>query len=391
MSVLDVDHHVDTPAAYVHIPFCSAVCPYCDFAVVAGADHLAARYVEAVIAEVEMSERWRPLDSVYFGGGTPSHVDPALLGRILETLDRHHGLAEGAEVSLEANPEDFGTSRAAELRALGFNRVSFGAQSFDNVVLAWLGRRHQGEDVIRSVENARSAGFTNLSIDLIFGSPAEGDESWEESLAAAVTVGPDHVSCYALTVEPGTALNREIMGGAPAPDPDLQADRYERADAVLGAEGLERYEVSNWSRQGHECRYNLTVWAQGEYEAYGNGAHRFRERVRSHNVRRLEAYIDRVESGVRPTTGEEPVSGWTSEVDRLFVGLRRSAGVAPGPGVEALLQTPGGDLLLREKVIEVRDGRLIVIRPLLTDAVHRLVLDLDPPVGWVKPANADNL
>jgi oxygen-independent coproporphyrinogen-3 oxidase len=206
-----------------------------------------------------------------------------------------------------------------------------------------------------------------------------------------VSIAPDHVSCYALTVEPGTPLNREVLAGAPAPDPDVQADRYEQADLALTGAGLERYEVSNWSRPGYECRYNLTVWAQGQYEAYGNGAHRFRDGVRSHNVRRLEAYMERVEGGARPTAGREPVVGWDKEIDRLFVGLRRSAGVGPGPGVDALLETPGGDLLLRERVIELREGRLVVSRPLLTDAVHRQVLDLAPPEGWDERRNADNL
>jgi len=345
MSRLDPDRHASAPAAYVHIPFCSAVCPYCDFAVVAGAEHLAARYIDAVVTEIGLSDAWAPLESIYFGGGTPSHVDPALLGRVLSALIRHHDLAPGAEVSLEANPEDFSRERADHLLELGFNRVSFGVQSFDDAVLLRLGRRHQAANVVRSVESARSAGFDNLSLDLIFGTPVETDQSWDHTLRSALACHPDHISCYALTVEPGTVLNREVKAGAEAPDPDVQADRYERADSILSGSGLERYEVSNWAKPGHECRYNLTVWAQGQYEAYGNGAHRFRHGLRSHNVRRLETYIDRVEGGARPTAGSEPVTGWDGEVDRLFVGLRRSAGVAPGPGVEALLGTPAGVLL----------------------------------------------
>jgi len=391
VSFLEVDRHVDTPAAYVHIPFCSAVCPYCDFAVVAGADDLASRYIEAVIAEVAASDGWRPLDSVYFGGGTPSHVDPALLEGILEALRRHHGLTDGAEVSLEANPEDFDRSRAEKLLAAGFNRVSFGAQSFDDEVLIRLGRRHRGADIEASVDNARRAGFENISLDLIFGTPVESDDSWQETLDRTVALGPDHLSCYALTVEPGTPLHREVRAGAEAPDPDTQADRYELAEAILAAAGMSRYEVSNWSRPGRECRYNLTVWAQGQYEAYGNGAHRFRDGVRSHNLRRLEAYMARVESGVRPIAGTEEISGWEGEVDRLFVGLRRSAGVGGGPGVDALIRTPGGGMLLRERIIDVSDGRLVVRRPLLTDEVHRQVLDLEPPDGWVEPGKPDNL
>jgi oxygen-independent coproporphyrinogen-3 oxidase len=387
----DVDRHADNAAAYVHIPFCSAVCPYCDFAVVAGADDRVGRYVEAVVAEITMSTPWRPLDSVYFGGGTPSHVEPAQLQRILEALTRHHGLVDDAEVSLEANPEDFATSRALELAETGFNRVSFGAQSFDDMVLAKLGRRHRAGDIEESVDNARSAGFENISIDLIFGTPEESDRSWEDTLARGVSLRPDHVSCYSLTVEPGTPLHRDVKAGAPAPDPDVQAERYETAERCLGAAGLDRYEVSNWSRPGHECRYNLTVWAQGEYEAYGNGAHRFLDGVRSHNVRRLDAYMDRVELGQRPISGSESVQGWEGEIDRLFVGLRRTAGVGPGPGVDVLLHTPGGERLQDAGVIDVVNGRLLVMRPLLTDEVHREVLDLSPPEGWEEPQDPDNL
>jgi len=391
MSSTDVDVHASKAAAYVHIPFCSAVCPYCDFAVVAGAEDQIDRYIDAVVAEIELSDTWRMLDAVYFGGGTPSHVRPPLLGRILGVLRARHGVANDAEISLEANPEDFSEERAHELLTAGFNRVSFGAQSFDDVVLARLGRRHRAMDIVDSIDNARRAGFTNVSVDLIFGTPEESEESWELSLQRAIGLRPDHVSCYALTVEPGTPLHREVNAGAEAPDPDTQADRYEMAERLLPMAGLERYEVSNWSSPGQECGYNLVVWAQGEYEAYGNGAHRFLDGVRSHNVRRLDAYIDRVESGQRPIAGADPIEGWDVEIDRLFIGLRRSAGVSPGPGVESLIQTSGGQMLLREGIVEVAGGRLMVRRPLLTDEVHRQVLDLDPPQGWVESTNTDNL
>jgi oxygen-independent coproporphyrinogen-3 oxidase len=391
MSGVDVDRHAGDTAVYVHIPFCSAVCPYCDFAVVAEADDRIGRYADAVVAEISMSQPRRPLDSVYFGGGTPSHVEAAHLGRILDALSAHHGLAPGAEVSLEANPEDFAQPGAADLIAAGFNRVSFGAQSFDDAVLARLGRRHGASDIQRSFAFARRAGFENVSLDLIFGTPVESDVSWASTLQRAVTLEPDHVSCYALTVEPGTPLHREVKAGAMAPDPDVQADRYEMAERLLGDAGLRRYEVSNWSRPGRECRYNLTVWAQGEYEAYGNGAHRFVDGVRSHNVRRLDAYIDRVERGQRPISGSEPVVGWGEEIDRLFVGLRRTAGVAPGPGVDALLASAAGHMLRDAGVVDVIEGRLVVRRPLLTDEVHRQVLDLSPPQGWVEPPGRDNL
>lgn len=378
MRLTDADRFADSAAAYVHIPFCSAICPYCDFAVVAGRDELVARYVAAVRAEIERSEAWRPFDAVYFGGGTPSHIDPLLLGSILQSLERRHGIASDAEISLEANPEDFDTERALRLRSAGFNRVSFGAQSFDAGVLAGLGRRHGPRQIEESVEAATSAGFDSVSVDLIFGTPGESDGSWQRSLERAVGTGVPHVSCYALTVERGTPLGRAVRSGAMAPDPDVQAERYERAVAILGMSGFERYEVSNWARPGHECHYNLVVWAQGQYEAYGNGAHGFRAGVRYRNHRRVDAYIDRIESGRSPRAGAEPVSGWDAELDRLFVGLRRSAGVSPGPGTEALLASADGKSLVESGIIDVEEGCVRVRNPLVTDAVHRSVLGLTP-------------
>lgn len=380
MTPVEADHFVNSAAAYVHIPFCSAVCPYCDFAVVAGQDHLADRYTSAVCDEVMSSERWKPLDAVYFGGGTPSHVAPGLLGKVLEALDAKHGIRAAAEISLEANPEDFTLARAHELLKLGFNRVSFGAQSFDSAVLSNLGRRHEAPQIEDSVARAREAGFENLSIDLIYGTPGESDGSWKESLRRAVETGPDHVSCYALTVERGTPLGRSVRDGAEAPEPDVQADRYETADKCLVGAGYHRYEVSNWARPGYECRYNMTVWAQGEYEAYGNGAHGFRKGRRFRNHRRLDAYIERIESGRSPRAGEDRVEGWEAELDRIFVGLRRRVGAAAGPGTEALLRSDEGRVLLDAGVITEENDRLVVTRPLLTDEVHRSILSQVRPI-----------
>lgn len=389
MTPEQFDGYDTAAAAYVHIPFCSAVCPYCDFAVVAGRDDLAERYAEAVVAEIEATGPWRPLEAVYFGGGTPSQTDPSLLGRILQALETAHGLSGDAEVSLEANPEDFETDRAHALRNLGFNRVSFGAQSFDDSVLAALGRRHKVTQIESSVKAARSAGFDNISLDLIYGTPGESDDSWRLSLQGAIDLGPDHLSCYALTVERGTPLGRAVRHGAAAPDPDVQADRYQIADVELTAAGYERYEVSNWARPGFECRYNLTVWAQGEYEAYGNGAHGFRQGRRFRNIRRLDAYIDAIETRDSARAGEDVVEGWDAEVDRLFVGLRRAAGVAVGPGTESLLQSVPGRQLVAAGVIADERGRLVIRRPLLTDHVHRKVLAIRAPQRWDKPQSVD--
>ena len=381
MTPSEADAYAKSTAAYVHVPFCSSVCPYCDFAVVAGRDDLVDRYIDAVCAEIMSSEPWRPLEAIYFGGGTPSHVDPSLLGRVLEALSLKHGISAEAEVSVEANPEDFDEARATKLRSLGFNRVSFGAQSFDAGVLVALGRRHQAGQIESSLRAARRAAFENVSLDLIYGTPGETTNSWDDTLSQAIDLGPDHISCYALTVEPGTPLGRAVRDGAEAPDPDIQADRYETADTALGAAGHTRYEVSNWSRPGHECRYNLTVWAQGQYEAYGNGSHGYRDGTRFRNIRRIDAYVAAVESDKTPRSGGDVIEGWDAEIDRLFVGLRRVVGVAPGAGVTAFLQSDTGRRLTDAGVVTVVAGRLIINRPLLTDEVHRCVLDLQAHSG----------
>jgi oxygen-independent coproporphyrinogen-3 oxidase len=363
----------------VHIPFCARICPYCDFAVVAGKDASTDRYLAALAAEIEAEPGWRPLDAVSVGGGTPSRLTAGQLAAVLATLAGRFGLATGAEVGLEANPEDWTDEKAESLVAAGFTRVSFGAQSFDPVVLAALGRAHRPADVDRAVTGARRAGFASVNLDLIFGAPAESAASWRATVERALALEPDHLSTYALTVERGTELGRAVRAGAPAPDPDVQADRWEEARALMAEAGLVGYEVSNAARPGHACRYNLSVWAHGEYLGFGAGAHGYRAGSRRRNVRRLEAYMERVESGVGPVQGAEPVEGWAAEAERLMLGMRLAAGVPLGAGGAALLASEEGARLLEAGVVAVEAGRVRVRRPLLTDAAVRAVLSLPPP------------
>lgn len=365
--------------SYVHIPFCRRVCPYCDFAVVADRDDLADDYLDALVAEVAMAEPFGPLQAVAFGGGTPSRLDAAGLGRVLDALAARFGIADGAEVSLEANPEDWSEDLAAGLVAAGFNRVSLGAQSFDPLVLGDLGRLHTPDDTRRAIGVAREAGFRRVNLDLIFGSPAESEGSWERSMGAALSCEIDHLSTYALTVERGTALSRAVAAGAIAPDPDVQADRYERALAMAGAAGLIRYETSNHAASGAACAYNLLTWGQGEYEAFGTAAHGHRNGVRYWNVRRIDRYLERVAAGVRPESGRESLDGEDRERERLVLGLRRAAGVPAGPGGEALMASPEGRRLSEAGVLVRREDRLVVARPLLGDEVSRAVLALTLP------------
>ena len=374
------DSYFRERAVYLHIPFCRTICPYCDFAVVAGLGDEFAGYVTALEAEMRMSSSFGPVASIYVGGGTPSFLAPEHLRRLLVATDEHHGIVPGAEISVEANPEDWMPSWGEEVVAAGFNRVSFGAQSFSDETLRFLGRSHRGSEIGPIAVGARDAGFDVVNLDLIFGSPGESLVGWVKTVEAAISARPDHISCYALTVERGTPLGRAVAAGAEAPDPDLQAGMYEAASELLGAAGYVRYEVSNWSRAGLECVYNSIVWAQGEYEGHGNGAHRYREAVRSRNHRRLSAYLAAVKAGRSPRAGAEKIEGWDAEIDRLFVGLRRTVGVADGPGVEALLASPSGVRLVDSGIIEHRDRRLVVKVPLLSDEVNRALLGLEGPV-----------
>jgi putative oxygen-independent coproporphyrinogen III oxidase len=377
-SVALADEAGKWSASYIHLPFCARVCPYCDFAVVSGRDDLIARYVEAVTTEIRREDAWSPLASVYIGGGTPSRVTPDLIGDLMRALDERFGIEPAAEVSIEANPEDWTRAISDELVAGGFDRVSFGSQSFDRTVLAALGRRHAPDDIAAAVAAARQSGFRSVNLDLIYGTPGETEQSWGETLRRALDLSPDHISCYALTVEPGTELGRSVAQGSPGPDPDLQADFYEMAGERLADAGLVRYEVSNWSRPGHTVRYNLAVWAQSEYLAFGMGAHRFRRGIRSHNRRRLDSYLEAIESGVTATAGSDAIEGWAAEIERVFLGIRRAAGVSAGAAGNALMSSEEGQRLDEAGVVELVDGRLVVKRPLLTDHIARSLLALSP-------------
>lgn len=368
-------------SAYVHIPFCARVCPYCDFAVVGGADDRMGDYIDALVTEISMEAEWHSLDAVFVGGGTPSRVPPPEMERILEGLASRFGLASGAEITLEANPEDWTVPHSDRLAGLGFTRVSFGVQSFDPAVLGSLGRLHNPQEASEAVGIATASGFDSVSVDLIYGQPDESDGSWLETLNTTVELGPDHVSTYSLTVEPGTELWRQVRSGAPAPDSDTQADRWEQAASLLGDAGYIRYEVSNHARPGHACRYNLAVWGQGEYVAFGLGAHSYRDGVRSRRVRRLDTYIERVRSGIGPIQSSDIISGWDAELERLMLGLRRSAGVRAGEGGAALLGSADGARLIEAGVLAVEDDRLVAAKPLLTDEIIRAVLDLEEPTG----------
>jgi putative oxygen-independent coproporphyrinogen III oxidase len=340
---------------YVHVPFCVSRCDYCAFATWTDRDHLMAGYARACGRELELAraeECLPPATSVFVGGGTPSRLPGELLAEVLGAVPR----APGAEVTAECNPEDAGEHLFATWRAAGVTRVSFGVQSLVPHVLAGLGRHHDPAAVSRAVALAGAVGF-DVSVDLIFGAAGEEDEDWERSLQGVLALEPRpaHVSAYALTVEPGTPLARQP---ARHPDPDVQARRYERTEAVLAAEGYRWYEISNWALPGHECRHNQLYWRQGDYRGIGCAAHSHRRGRRWWNVRTPDRYVAALSSGRSPQAGEEVLD----DARRAFEALALSLRTADGVPQEALPDEPELRGLLRRRrgraVLTVR-GRLV--------------------------------
>jgi putative oxygen-independent coproporphyrinogen III oxidase len=356
---------------YVHVPFCAKRCDYCAFSTYTDRDHLMVRYADACVAELTSSAREGSLPaatSVFFGGGTPSRLDAADLARVLAAVPR----AEGAEVTVECNPEDADEERFAAWRAAGVNRVSFGIQSTAAHVLGDLGRRHRPEPLARLAGLVAGAGFSTWNLDLIFGAVSETDEDWVRTLAEAVASGAPHVSAYALTVEPGTPLAADPLRH---PDDDVQARRYEHAERVLSVAGYHWEEISNWARPGHGCVHNRLYWSQGDYLGVGSAAHSHRAGRRWWNVRTPERYIEAVEAGRPPVAGTEVLTGAQRGFERLSLSLRTplgvpSAALPPPPALDGLVER-GCD----RAVLTVR-GRL------LANAVTaHLAVDAGPPTN----------
>ena len=314
---------------YVHIPFCTHRCHYCDFNTYEGQDHLHDDYVDALVADIR---RWqgssRPATSVFFGGGTPTLLGPARLGDILGAIGETCGIAPGAEVTVEANPETVDERVFDGLLAAGFTRVSIGVQSLVPKVLLGLGRTHSAERAIDALRAARRAGFADVNADLIYGSPWETADDFARSLEGVVAEGPDHVSAYALTVEDGTPLATLVATGrVPDVDPDLQAERHATASEVLTAAGYERYEVSNWARPGRASAHNVLYWCAGDYLGFGAGAHGHVDGERYWTTRLPRVFIAEVGGGRSTRAGEERLTADQRAGEALMLGLRLASGV----------------------------------------------------------------
>jgi putative oxygen-independent coproporphyrinogen III oxidase len=337
-----------TPApfgVYVHIPFCRSRCDYCAFATYTDRDHLMEAYAAACVTEIGRAgeDEGLPLaTSVFFGGGTPSRLAPDLLASILDAIPR----AEGAEVTVECNPEDADPERLAVYRRSGVTRISLGVQSTVPHVLAGLGRRHTAGTVGAAARAVAAGGFASWSMDLIIGGAGETDADWAQSLTdlLALDSPPPHVSAYSLTVEPGTPLAADPSRH---PDDDVQARRYEVAEAVLGAAGYRWEEISNWALPGHECRHNRLYWDQGAYRGIGSAAHSHRDGRRWWNVRTPDRYVAAIETGRSATAADELLTDDQRRFEALALRLRTRDGVPddalpPDPDLEGLVERSGG-------------------------------------------------
>jgi oxygen-independent coproporphyrinogen-3 oxidase len=379
---------------YVHIPFCQTRCGYCDFntytAAELGSGVSRGTYADTVLHEIRLAgdvlsdgdtfgDRIPPASSIFFGGGTPTLLPAEHLGLIIREIREQFGLAQDVEITTEANPETVTPAYFARLRNAGFTRVSIGMQSAVPHVLEVLDRKHRPGRPEEAVAEARAAGFEHVNLDLIYGAPYETDADWRASLDAAVSAGPDHISAYALVVEEGTALARQVAQGVvPAPDDDVLADRYVIADEALMAAGYSWYEVSNWARDdAARCRHNELYWTDSSWWGAGPGAHSHIGGVRWWNVKHPARYAAILESGRSPGAGRETLDERARFTERVMLGVRMRAGLVvddlPPASQQMVPQLASWGLVDR---VAAGMGRVVLTQRgrLLADAVVRELL-----------------
>ena len=400
---------------YIHVPFCQTKCPYCDFNTYQGIEGLMSPFVEALAAEIGAWGRaldGPPVNTVFFGGGTPSYLPDGDLGRIMESVGEAFGIRLDAEVTVEANPGDLTADKAASLLRQGINRVSVGVQSLDNDLLNLLGRRHDADGAMAAYRTVREAGFENVNLDLIYGLPRQSLGQWQDTLQRLSDLEPAHISLYALTVEEGTPLHRWVeRGEVPHPDADLAADMYQYARELLGERGYHHYEISNWSRPGPASkpdlasRHNLAYWQNLPYLGVGPGAHSCLGGYRFWDMDPPRGYIaaarewaDAIAApgaapvaaitgewleGVGPVGGYEAIDLDTAAAEAMFLGLR----LLDGLDVAEASERVGVDLGERyrsqiEELLELglvtREGTTIRLEPsayLIANQVFTRFLD----------------
>jgi len=353
---------------YVHIPFCVRRCSYCDFSIAVRKRIPAREYVDAVLGELTLLRAADPgptalgsleagLDTIYLGGGTPSLLPAEALGALLAAIrNSQSAIRNPVEVTLEANPEDVTPDRAVAWRASGINRVSLGAQSFDDGVLRWMHRSHDAARIGDAVRTLRAAGIDNISLDLIFALPGELRRDWSRDLDLACSLLPAHLSLYGLTVEDRTPLARWILRGATsAPDDDRYADEYLFAHTRLAAQGYRFYEVSNACRDGFHSRHNSAYWSGRAYLGLGPAAHSYDGRARRWNIAAWEAYARAIAAGRSPVASEEILTPAQRELERLYLALRTAEGVRLTARYRPL---PPITAWAARGWVEITDGRL---------------------------------
>ena len=368
------------PGVYVHVPFCARRCGYCDFnTYVLGRVGLSpGEWLSATRAEIALAAREldaRPLRTVFFGGGTPTLIGAHRLVAVLDELRAVFGLADDAEVTVEANPETVTEPLLDELLAGGVTRLSLGFQSADEPVLATLDRAHTPGQALECVDLAHRAGFRDVSLDLIYGTPGETPASWRATLDAALSVRPEHISCYALIVEPGTPLARRIAAGdLPAPDDDLMADEYAMADETLAAAGMPWYELSNWASPGHECRHNLAYWQGADWWGVGPGAHSHVGDRRWWNHKSPRRWASALAQGQSPAAGGETIDDATAHEERILLELRLNTGLP----IEVLTRDEASRItaLVDDGLVTDNDAHIVLTRRgrLLADLVTRQLM-----------------
>lgn len=360
------------PGLYLHVPFCSSVCPYCDFSVISSASPLRGRFAARLAAEVALAApAWRdprPFDTVYFGGGTPSQLPPGDLAHVLDACRAHLPLAAPAPwVFLEANPEDVTAEACAAWRALGVRTLSLGVQSFSDEALRFLGRRHTGREALAAVETALAAGFDTVSVDLIFGLPGQSADAWRRELETAVSREPQHVSCYQLTIHPRTLFGMKVAHGRLTElAEDDQAALFELTHHVLADAGWPAYEVSNFARgPAHQSRHNRKYWDHTPYLGLGPSAHSLAAAGASAparrwwNVRDTPRWERRLAGGESPIEAHEVLGPEDLAAEALLLGLRTTSGI----GLDRFRTRYGVDLLAANETLVARlvdEGRLVL-------------------------------
>jgi oxygen-independent coproporphyrinogen-3 oxidase len=366
---------------YVHVPFCAARCGYCDFNTYVDLPNLQRGFADVANEEIRLARhvlgaQAPRISTVFFGGGTPTLLPPEDLGRVLRTIVDEFGLAPDAEVTTEANPETVDPTSLRALRACGFTRISFGMQSAVPHVLAALDRVHAQGRPEECVAEAKLARFEHTSLDLIYGTPGESLDDWRRSVTAAIDAEPDHVSAYALVVEPGTQMAARVARGELAPpDDDDLAEKYVIADELLTAAGYEWYEVSNWARPRGECRHNLGYWRNADWWGVGPGAHSHVAGTRWWNVRHPATYAARLGHGASPAEAVEHPSADERRLEQVMLGLRLREGLALPTLTEAGRRAATAAI---SRGLLARDGdvvRLTRTGRLLADALVRDLSD----------------